>query len=491
MSVNLSKLNISLDSFNAAATGKYNIGQIKLNTDGSGVYRVNSHKTWTVFNKTEISMEEAVAVKEAFCRAISKEAGLDEAAVSDLKKKLGIDGGKLEAMKAGTMKALTAAEVREVIDAYADKINKGRAPKARLETGADLYKGVSQKTLTSRAEAREKVNAQTFGKIATKADSALNAVFDLVDYDGGTISPEMRKLAKGIFEKIQRTLKAGDVFKLKGSPVMMGVKDDLTFRALVTLDNGNSFAVDLGIKQDQLLAKLNKMMDVIVIDEKFDADLEKVNNELAQTDETGGVPKATTRTSQAKKKGKINPLDMSKEQVAEMRDTFLDSLRESFTMLKEIGGELKDIDYKLSGEQTKQKNRDKLPPALLKLQEYRGDDGGRLKKLVESLQTLLVAVRGHDPRNAKIVNCVRDAFFLDPHAPGENSAENDAQADKNALYDKLYDQISEVLNKERVSQRDSISGATGDQGKVDDDLPLNINQLAGVTDEEGKLVDQF
>jgi len=127
MSVSLHNLNISLDNFNAAASGKYNIGQMKLNEDGTGVYRANSHKTFTILNKTEISPEEAVAVKEAFCRAVKNEAKLDDNAVNELKEKLGIGSSKFSSMKAGTMKALTAAEVREVIDKYAGKINQGRA----------------------------------------------------------------------------------------------------------------------------------------------------------------------------------------------------------------------------------------------------------------------------------------------------------------------------------------------------------------------------
>ena len=64
MSVNLSKLDISLDQFNAVANGKYNIGQIKLNQDGTGVYRTNNHKTWTIFNTTRIRMGSASSRRE-------------------------------------------------------------------------------------------------------------------------------------------------------------------------------------------------------------------------------------------------------------------------------------------------------------------------------------------------------------------------------------------------------------------------------------------
>ena len=51
MAINLSKLNISLDTFNAESSGTYNIGQMKLSSDGKSVYRTNNHKTFTRFRK--------------------------------------------------------------------------------------------------------------------------------------------------------------------------------------------------------------------------------------------------------------------------------------------------------------------------------------------------------------------------------------------------------------------------------------------------------
>ncbi len=48
MAINLSRLNISLDTFNAESSGTYNIGQMKLSSDGKSVYRTNSHKTFTI-----------------------------------------------------------------------------------------------------------------------------------------------------------------------------------------------------------------------------------------------------------------------------------------------------------------------------------------------------------------------------------------------------------------------------------------------------------
>ena len=73
MGVNLNNLSISLDQFNKASSGEFNIGQLKLSSDGERVYRTNNHKTWTIFNNTKISATESLAIKFAFCKALAKE----------------------------------------------------------------------------------------------------------------------------------------------------------------------------------------------------------------------------------------------------------------------------------------------------------------------------------------------------------------------------------------------------------------------------------
>ena len=70
MAIDFSRLDISLDKFNAESSGTYNIGHLKLSSDGTSVYRTNNHKTFTLFNNTKISSEEALAVKFAFCKAL-------------------------------------------------------------------------------------------------------------------------------------------------------------------------------------------------------------------------------------------------------------------------------------------------------------------------------------------------------------------------------------------------------------------------------------
>ena len=163
----------------------------------------------------------------------------------------------------------------------------------------------------------------------------------------------------------------------------------------------------------------------------------------------------------------FDPLAISKQKVDALKKEVLENIKKTFNKIETIGDDTNA------------------------LREFRGDDSGLMEKLSKHLNLALVAVRGHDPRNAQFVNKFREAFYLDPQNP----------VDK----DELFDQISEVLNKERTSLRDNVDKdieelGTTDAGKKlqqqliddDDDLPpLNINQLTGTTDKDGNFVDKF
>ena len=201
--VHLDGLNISLDKFNEVADGKYNIGQLKLSEDGKSVYRTNNHKTWTIFNSTKISPEESLAIKQAFCNALSNE-GLAQDKIDYVKRSLGIFGSKLELLKFGNIKPLSAAEVREIIDMYAGEINAKRMSAAKgteaaklLKTSADIYNGVSKKTMEDRETTRGRINARTLDKIKTGADWSVNRLMDILEYpkNGGTVSEETKGIA--------------------------------------------------------------------------------------------------------------------------------------------------------------------------------------------------------------------------------------------------------------------------------------------------------
>ena len=253
MGLDLGNLSISLDRFNEAASGKYNIGQLKLSKDGTSVYRTNNHKTWTIFNNTKISSAESLAIKTAFCRALANE-GLSTDDIIDIKEKLGIAGPEVDLFRPGGMKPLSAVEVREIIDEYAGKINENRAAKASgaaLKTSDEIYSGVSDKTLQSRAETRDSINESTLEKgIETDSGKTLDTVMDITRSlepgRGENPTKDMINLAKDIRSAMRRTrdilTKAGSSIMLKDLPISLVRGNDDKISIKVTLDDGNTIS---------------------------------------------------------------------------------------------------------------------------------------------------------------------------------------------------------------------------------------------------------
>jgi hypothetical protein len=263
MGVDLGNLSISLDRFNEVASGKFNIGQLKLSEDGTSVYRTNNHKTWTIFNNTKISSAESLAIKTAFCRALANE-GLSTDDINDIKEKLGIAGPEVDLFRPGGMKPLSAVEVREIIDEYAGKINENRAAKAdgvALKTSAEIYRGVSDETLQSRAETRDSINESTLRKgIETDSGKLFNAVMDITRSlepgRGEKPTGDMINVAKEIRSAMRRTrdilTSAGSSITLKELPISLVRGDDDKISIKLMLDDGNSISLRTNLDKYEL-----------------------------------------------------------------------------------------------------------------------------------------------------------------------------------------------------------------------------------------------
>ena len=442
MAINLSNLNISLDKFNAESSGTYNIGQMKLSSDGKSVYRTNSHKTFTILNRTEISSEEALAVKFAFCKALSKE-GLSQEAINTVKQKLGIPGDAMDALKAGNIKPLTAAEVREVIDTYAAQINQHRASAANgakaLRTSAEIYRGVGKQEMESRAAARDAVNAQSVAKLKTTADRAVDNVLDILHFGGNgeSITSFEKKLAKEILTKLSNPTvfdRKSKTVDMAAIPVKFTLQDNGKILAKITLGNGNTFSIDTGLDRNGLVDKAVVVLNAVAastpskagkprVEKKADDDdIMQAINEL----ESGGI--GTEELETGKVKAGSDNVGMSKENL-------LRGLKRVFDALKEVKG---------------QDQRKVLRDA-------------NMEDVVRALQQALDKVRHLDNRNTILINNVREAFYGNP-------AIN---------IDDLFREISDSLNTKRVNPEDKI--AANKQNQVEDDLEeiLNINAWLG------------
>ena len=433
MAINLSNLNISLDKFNAESSGTYNIGQMKLSSDGKSVYRTNNHKTFTILNRTEISSEEALAVKFAFCKALSKE-GLSQEAINTVKQKLGIPGDAMDALKAGNIKPLTAAEVREVIDTYAAQINQHRASAANgakaLRTSAEIYRGVDKREMESRAEARDAVNAQSVAKLKTTADRAVDNVLDILHFGGNgeSITSFEKKLAKEILTKLSNPTvfdRKSKTVDMAAIPVKFTLQDNGKILAKITLGNGNTFSIDTGLDRNGLVDKAVVVLNAVAastpskagkprVEKKADDDdIMQAINEL----ESGGIGTEELETGDGN-------AGMSTENL-------LSGLKRVFDALKEVKGQ--DLRKVL---------RD-----------------ANMEAVVKALQQALDKVRHLDNRNTLLINNVREAFYGNPKINTDD----------------LFKEISDILNKKRPDPAGKILANRQNQVEADLEEPLNIN----------------
>ena len=140
-------LDISLQQFNEAASGKYNAGELDVRTkkDGTvGLVKVNDHVHFTLLNRTEIDPANTLEIKEAFVKALSPK--LDQQSMSTVRKQLGLptqEGGTVRT-EGHAYEPLTRSQVRSLIDQYAPEIS-----------------GTQRSGTTDRTEKRTKVNEET------------------------------------------------------------------------------------------------------------------------------------------------------------------------------------------------------------------------------------------------------------------------------------------------------------------------------------------
>ena len=139
----MANVNFSLAHFNAIAAGHYNAGDVVIRTDQQGnavLDKVNNHVTKTHLNNVTLSAEEVISVKESFLDALAR-GGVKDGKLAEIRAKLGLPAEMSAsddlAAQANVMerrfKPLTRAEVREILDDYA---NGGRGfGKAQEEIG--------------------------------------------------------------------------------------------------------------------------------------------------------------------------------------------------------------------------------------------------------------------------------------------------------------------------------------------------------------------
>ena len=457
MAINLSNLNISLDTFNKEASGVMNIGQIKLSSDGRSVYRTNNHETLTILNRTKISSEEALAVKFAFCKALSKE-GLSQEAINTVKQKLGIPGDAMDALKAGNIKPLTAAEVREVIDEYAGQINKNRATAANgakapkvLKTSKELYRGVGMDVMAARATTRNEINAKSISKLMTGTDKSVNNLLDMLQFSekGETITSDNKKLAREIMTTLSTPAAFSGLTNTVGmtsADVKFKLQDNGNVLAEFKLGNGNAFTIDTGLDRDGLVNKAVAVLNAAVAANPPKVEKPRVEEKKSESDdimnainelESGEIVDDEDKLDDVEPESK----EAKKETGTMSNEKLLNGLKMVFDALKEAKGQT----------------------AIKVLRD------ANMNAVVNTLLKALEKARPFDSRNTDIINNVREVFY----------------GNKNIDADYLFKTINDILNKKRVDHREKIDENIKNN-VLDLDETLNIDALLGVDDVAGE-----
>ncbi len=348
----------------------------------------------------------------------------------------------MDALKAGNIKPLTAAEVREVIDTYAAQINQHRASAANgakaLRTSAEIYRGVDKREMENRAAARDAVNAQSVAKLQTTADRAVNNLLDILHFgeNGESITSFDKKLAKEILAKLSNPTafdRKSKTVDMVAVPVKFTLQKNGKILAKITLGNRNTFSIDTGLDRNGLVEKAVALLNADAASTPPKVGKPRVEEEVAADDimqainelESGGI--GTEEFETGKVKAGSDNVGMSKENL-------LRGLKRVFDALKEVKG---------------QDQRKVLRDA-------------NMEDVVRALQQALDKVRHLDNRNTILINNVREAFYGNPAINTDD----------------LFKEISDILNKKRVNPMEKVDENIKNK-VVDLEETININAFLG------------
>ena len=135
-------MSLSIADFQKISNGTYNAGDITLTSSGK-LDKVNNHvgllKGW---NNKSVDAATTLAVKNAFVQAL-KNAGIDEAAIAGVREELGLPkSGSTKGFDLTTLKPLTRAQTRQILDHFSDIINQNAGRTRRMAAGTAISRRV-------------------------------------------------------------------------------------------------------------------------------------------------------------------------------------------------------------------------------------------------------------------------------------------------------------------------------------------------------------
>ena len=237
--IDYSNVSISLQQFEAVASGKYNAGEVKLAGQNS-LDRVNNHVHFTRFNNVTICHAEVVAIKNAFVRALS-EGGVSSEELDKVRAQLGLapSGAADAKLEERSMKPLTRQQIRDILDRYAGVLH--------VRTSAEIKANVPEATRREQVTARQTVNDNLDANRATESNAALvtfqRVLADDIDFYGAAAYAPMLAEAKRQLAALYAG--CGD----NPSPTKLA-------KARCELPGGQAVEIDTGMSEAALAEKL-------------------------------------------------------------------------------------------------------------------------------------------------------------------------------------------------------------------------------------------
>jgi len=257
--IDYSKVNISLQQFEAIASGKYNAGEVKLAGQNS-LGKINNHVTFRIFNNDTISHAEVVAIKNAFVRALGN-GGLGAEEIGKVRAQLGLAPSCAADAKLNerSMKPLSRQQIRDILDQYSDQLH--------VRTYNEIRADVPNETRLQREATRQSVNGSLHANRELKSNRTLvmfqRVLADDVDFWESADYNPMLNEAKRLLDALYRECNDNP------SPEKMA-------KARCELPGGQTVEIDTGMTE---AAYAEKLFLTIARLEHMDVTLHRLPNE--------------------------------------------------------------------------------------------------------------------------------------------------------------------------------------------------------------------
>ena len=162
MSINLSKVNISLQQFQAISDGIYNAGEVRLESETT-LGKINHHIHATIANRTSLSHAEILVIKNAFINALSRN-GVGADKIAEIRRELGLapSGAADMDLALRSIKPLSRQKIREILDDNKDTLN-NHAGAGTILTHEEMYAEYTKAERDGFAQTRNQVNEAMCG----------------------------------------------------------------------------------------------------------------------------------------------------------------------------------------------------------------------------------------------------------------------------------------------------------------------------------------